>query len=142
MKRILSLMIVCFGLLSACNATTGKSGDSNEETAKLIVYYFHSTHRCMTCNAIEKNTKETLDTYFKKETDAGDIKFIALNAEKSENKDLVEKYEIWGSSLVLVKLVDGKEDVENLTDFAFAHARKNADKFKQGLKDKITEKLQ
>ncbi|MBI9036097.1 MAG: thioredoxin [Bacteroidales bacterium] len=142
MKKVVSMFLICLGFLVACNATGSESAETNGDSVKLKVYYFHNAHRCMTCNAIEKNTKETLETYFKKEVEAGEIQMVVLNAEEKQNRDLVNKYEIWGSSLVLVKFVDGKEDVESLTEFAFANARQNSEKFKSGLKEKIKEKLQ
>ena len=49
-------------LLSACNGQSKKDTNASLDTtiSKIEVLDFHSTHRCMTCNAIEKNTKYTL----------------------------------------------------------------------------------
>lgn len=41
------------------------------------------------------------------------------------------------SSLLLVSHKDGKETVENLTEFAFGNARKAPDAFKAGIEEKI-----
>ncbi len=58
----------------------------------------------------------------------------------TENEALANKYEIAWSSLLVNHREGGKEQVRNLTQFAFANARTNPDKFKAGLKAEI-EKL-
>jgi hypothetical protein len=49
----------------------------------LTVYYFHNTYRCATCNAIEAQTRKTLETYFKDKIESGTIKLMVLNAEEN-----------------------------------------------------------
>ena len=95
-------------IFTALLITPGLIICQEESNSQLIVYYFHNTRRCATCNAIESKTVETLDTYFKDKIEDGTIQMIALNAEKKENKEICEKYEIWGSTLLLVKDDDGK----------------------------------
>ena len=104
---------------------------------KLEVLYFHATRRCPTCMAIEENTKKTLDTYFAAQLKNGSIKFTVINVDESKNKAIAEKYEATGSALFLAKTTGGKESRNDLTEFAFANARNNPDKFISGLKDKI-----
>jgi hypothetical protein len=116
---------------------TWQIATQNTSEDQLTVYYFHNTRRCATCNAIESNTIKTLDTYFKDKMEQGTIQMITLNAEEEGNKEICEKYEIWGSTLLLVMIIDGNEKVENVTDFAFANARNNPEKFITGLKEDI-----
>ncbi len=104
---------------------------------KLDVLYFHATRRCPTCMAIEENTKKTLDTYFSAQLKNGSVKFTIINVDDSKNKAIAEKYEATGSALFLTKTMGGKESKDDLTEFAFANARNNPDKFISGLKDKI-----
>ena len=59
------VIILIFG---SCNAQDKNNPNSlDKSVSKIEVLDFHSTHRCMTCNAIEANTKYTLDTYFAQE---------------------------------------------------------------------------
>ena len=63
-------------LLTACNGQNkSKDHSLDQSVSKIEVLDFHSTHRCMTCNAIEANTKYTLDTYFSNELKANKITF-------------------------------------------------------------------
>jgi hypothetical protein len=85
---------------------------------KLIVYYFHATHRCNTCTEIERVTKLLLDESFADELETSAIKFISIDYEAPENKDLVNKYYAYGSTLLLVK-PDDETFNRDLTDMAF-----------------------
>jgi hypothetical protein len=103
----------------------------------LEVYYFHATNRCPTCLSIEDNTKKTLEAYFAKEIKDGKIKLTILNADESKNKTICEKYEVAGSTLLLVKTANGKETKDDMTNFAFSYSRNQPEKFMAGLKEKI-----
>jgi hypothetical protein len=103
----------------------------------LEVYYFHATNRCPTCVSIEANTKKLLENSYANELKEGKIKFTVLNSDEDKNKAICEKYEASGATLILVKYLDGKETKEDMTNFAFSYSRNQADKFMQGLKEKI-----
>ncbi len=48
-------------ILTSCNGQDkNKAASLDQSVSKIEVLDFHSTHRCMTCNAIEANTKYTL----------------------------------------------------------------------------------
>lgn len=132
MRGLLTLLLLA-GFFS-----TGALFAQEEQTeSPLLVYYFHNTHRCMTCNAIEAETKKTLDTHFKEAQENGQVKMIVLNAEEKKNRKLTEKYEVWGATLLLVRENGSEEKQENLTEFAFANARTKPDAFESGLKEHI-----
>jgi hypothetical protein len=135
MKSVLISLLVLLLFLP------GFSFAQEDISPELTVYYFHNTRRCATCNAIESKTIETLDTYFKNQMDTGAIQLVILNAEEKENKEICERYEVWGSTLLLVKNEVDKEKVENMTDFAFANARNNPEKYMDGLKEEINKLL-
>ena len=107
----LFLILTCLILVN-CKSNTKPEQELKEEDSKLTVYYFHNTQRCMTCNAIEAKMKETIDNYFSKEVNDKVINVKILNREEDINSSIVEKYEIWGSSLILVYKKDGNENVE------------------------------
>jgi hypothetical protein len=94
----------------------------------------------MTCNAIESNTKYTLETYFSEELAANKITFKVVNVDEEANFKLAEKFEATGTSLFLNIIVNGKETVIDLTDFAFMNGT-NTKVFSDELKAKIDVEL-
>ena len=63
--------------------------------------------------------------------------FRTIDISKLENKKTDEKYEVTWSSLFICKWKNGKETHENLTQYAFANARKNPDTFKSEVVRKV-----
>ena len=143
MKRTLVLMLVSLVML-ACgeksNAVTAK-----EQTARVKdcveVIYFHGKQRCVTCRAIEQHTKDVLNVQYAKQMNAGRVVWRVIDISKKENEAIAEKYQVTWSSLFLVNHKNGKEQAENLTEFAFGNARSNPEKFKEGLQQRINQAL-
>ena len=107
-------------LISACyGQTKSKEKSASQSISKIEVLDFHSTHRCMTCNAIEANTKYTLNTYFTKELKANKVTIQVINVDEKKNEKIAEKFEAAGTALVLNVIKNGKETHVDLTDFAF-----------------------
>lgn len=141
MRKTIFILTLCAGLISCGNNKTKNTGNHTSTSIKdgIEVLYFHGKKRCATCLAIEKNTKEVIETEFAEALKLGKLVFKSLDI--GENESLSDKYEITWSSLVLVDYDDDKEDTENLTEFAFSNARTAPDKFKAELKKKIEEQL-
>lgn len=142
MKNITFVDIVLlYVMVSACNAEA-QNNRSQASTAaktkadKIEVLDFHNTHRCHTCLAIEKATKEVLNKDFANEMKAGKITFRLINADDDANLDIVKKFGAFGSSLFLNVWNSGKDKAIDLTDFAFMTVNDEA-KFKKQLKEKI-----
>ncbi len=74
---------------------------------KVIVYYLHATFRCVTCNTIEKMTKELLDSKFEEQLKTGLIEWKRANFQKDEA--LAKKYQVISSCVVVVQIREGKE---------------------------------
>ena len=64
-----------------------------------------------------------------------------IDISKKENGQIADKYEVTWSSLFVNGWKDGKENVNNMTEFSFSNARKSPDKFKEGIKNKVDELL-
>lgn len=111
--------------------------NSFAQDVKIEVVDFHSTNRCMTCNAIEANAKKTVETYF---ADKKHVSFMAYNVDDAQNKSLSEEFKAHGSSLFLRVTKNGKSEIVNLTQFAFMNGR-NEEKFMAGLKQEIEKHL-
>ena len=78
-----------------------KSGQKQLKKDKVIVYYFHTTFRCWTCNQFEKLTKEVLNEHFQKQINKGRLELSVINIEDSANAHFVEDYKLVAKSLVL-----------------------------------------
>ena len=137
---ILVVMIVSLVLFS-CKEKVATEKSTNENLAnKIEVIDFHSTHRCMTCNAIEASTRYTLETYFSDELKNQNITFQVVNVDEEENYKLAEKFEATGTALFLNVIVDGKETQIDLTEFAFVNGN-DQEKFSNELKATIQTEL-
>jgi len=94
----------------------------------------------MTCNAIEANTKYTLDTYFSNELKEGKITFLVINVDKAKNEKIAEKFEASGTALFLNVIKEGKEIQFDLTEFAFMKGNEQ-EEFSKELKIKLENEL-
>ena len=140
MNTIKFLAVLTLALLITTSNAQSKDKITNKSDSRIEVLDFHSTHRCMTCNAIEANTKYTLDKYFSKEMKASKITFKVINVDDEKNEKMAEKFEVSGTALILNVIKGGKETHIDLTDFAFM---KGNDKkaFSKELKAKIEAEL-
>lgn len=146
MKKLLLLFIVGCAFIS-CNTNVRESvvTVAQKEVAvknHVEVLYFHGKQRCATCMAIESNAKAALAEHFAEQMKSGDVVFRVIDISQKENEALAEKYEVTWSSLLVVKYKNGQETYENLTDFAFGHARKSPEDFKAGVVEAINAMLQ
>jgi len=132
-------LILFIGLFSvSAQNKTNPNADNSDNTViaaseekvadEVKVYYFHATRRCATCEAVEAVSKEAITTYY------GDkVSFESINREEKENNQIVEKYKISGTALLVVN----GDKVEDLTNEAFLNARTKPAKLKSKLKSTI-----
>lgn len=123
----------------ACDSETKSTnqGENSIEIDKIEIYYFHFTRRCITCNAVESVTKETIQEYFSKEMKSGKITFKSINLDEDAGKVFAKKLNVSGQSLLFV----AKDETINLTNDAFMYAKNQPDKLKEKVKASI-KKLQ
>ena len=136
-------LIVISLLLFSCS---GKPKTENKQAVspqgdRVEVIYFHGKQRCVTCRAIEQLTNEVLEATFRNQIDKGAVVYKVIDISKKENGQIADKYEVTWSSLFVNGWKDGKENVNNMTEFSFSNARKSPDKFKEGIKNKVDELL-
>lgn len=136
------MIVLCMGMV-ACGNGNAKNESKAEEQVKndvVEVLYFHGKQRCATCIAIEKNTKELLETTFANKLKSGEVVFKPVDI--TENEELADKYEVSWSSLIIVDYDnDGEEKASNMTEFAFGNARTNPVNFKKGVEEQINTML-
>lgn len=142
MKQLSILVTLLIGVVAfSCKEKVQAEISNNEIVAnKVEVIDFHSTHRCMTCNAIETNTKYTLNTFFREELKNENITFLVVNVDEEKNYPIAEKFEATGTALFLNVIIDGKETPIDLTDFAFLNGT-DKEVFSKELKMKIDKEL-
>jgi thiol-disulfide isomerase/thioredoxin len=144
MKTInLLLLISSLAILVSCGGNPEnqeQNSDDNEIAkeygkSKVEVFYFHGDRRCAGCNAIEKVASSFInDEYPNNE----DVEFFAINYDKKENNEIVEKYKISMSSLIIAS---GDASID-LTIEAFQNASSNPDYLKGEMKDIIDNYLE
>jgi len=139
MKQLLILSISLF--LISCSGKAQNKAVENQVNKNIIeVFDFHTTNRCVTCKAIEANTKYTLETYFAEELKSGKITFKIINIDEKVNEKLAEKFQASGTSLFLNVISAKKEKQIDLTNFAFTYGKKQ-DEFSEKLKVTIEKEL-
>ena len=118
MKQLFAIGIVLLSLMGCGSRNAQKSTESTSETnsdAAVEVFIFHAAQRCATCKAIDAVVAEVLENDFSDDVKAGKIVFRDVDGSKQENRELLTKYEIYSTSLVL----DAGGKVTNLTNDAF-----------------------
>ena len=131
MKR--NLLFVVMSLFAMVALAQTKVKDHVE------VMYFHGKQRCMTCMAIEKNAREVVEKDFANEKKSGKVVFKVVDISTDEGAKIAKDYRVTWSSLFVNGWKNGKEKRNDMTQFAFKNARKNANEFKKGVSGKIKE---
>lgn len=140
MKKLLMIFVLLIGLVS-CGSGENTANAKSPVNDRVEVIYFHGKQRCATCMAIEKNTREVLNSMFANELKSGKVVFKIVDISTPEGEKIADRYEVTWSSLFVNKWKGGKETRDNMTEFGFGNARKNPDAFKKGLADKIHQSL-
>ena len=109
----------------------------NPATKKIEVYYFHFTRRCMTCNNVEKVSKEAVEQQYAEKVKTGEITFKSVNLDEKDGEAIGAKYKVEGQTLLIVS---GEKRVD-LTDKGFMYANDKPDKLKAEIKKAVDEML-
>ena len=83
--------------------------------------------------AVDKKTHQYLKDLFPDKMQNGEIIFQSINIDKNERPDLINKYQIYAQTLLIIK----GDKVIDVTDDAFMLVPTNPDKWRQKLKDNI-----
>lgn len=136
MKKLLLLSFALIMMLGgiSCNAQGAKKQETKAgASGKVEVYYFHFTRRCMTCNAVETESKKAVEAMYPKLVKSGKITFKAINLDDATSKTAAEKCGAEGQSLLVI---GGGKRID-LTSQGFMYAINNPDKLKAELKKAI-----
>jgi len=119
---------------------TASGTEISGDIAKIEVYHFHATRQCYTCKTVGNYSEETVNAYFADELKSGKLVYAHVNVDLPENKELVDKYEAKGSSLLIG--VYGKDgSFSKQEDTAVWYKIDNETDFMNYLKGVIEQKL-
>jgi hypothetical protein len=99
-----SVVLSTLSLFAQSKAAAPKAGQR-----KVIAYYFHTNTRCSTCIKIEEYSHEAIEKGFPDELKNGALEMRVVNYENAENRHFIQDYKLVSKSLVLVKMVNGKQ---------------------------------
>ncbi len=126
MKYAKFILMILLGIvmLNSSNAESKKEKKVVvKQNSEISVYYFHFTRRCITCNAVEKISKELI----KEKYESKNVKFFEYNLDEDTSKEIANKLKVSGQTLLVVK---GKKKID-LTQKAFMYAKNEPDKLKK-----------
>ena len=121
MKKLISLLIMTLMVVSL------------QAVAKVEVYYFHYTHRCVTCQAVESETLKSIQQLYPAEFKKGLITFKSVNLDEKTSDALAKKCKAEGQALLVIS---GGKRID-LTEQGFMYAKSSPDKLKAELKKTI-----
>lgn len=138
MKK-LSILLFVLGIMFANVACTAQEKKSNEASKgeTVDVYYFHFSRRCMTCNAVEEESKKAVEALYSEQIKSGKVVFKGVNLDEESSKADAEKCGATGQSLLIVS---GDKKVD-LTTVGFMNAVNNPEKLKTEIKKAVDSML-
>ena len=86
-----------------------ENADNTEKADRLIVYYFHTTYRCATCNMFERITKEIVESDFAKDVSSGRLKISTVNIEEEANKHFINDYRLYTKAIILSSVAGNQQ---------------------------------
>ncbi|MBO7259509.1 MAG: thioredoxin, partial [Paludibacteraceae bacterium] len=86
MKKELLMIALCVGMVACGNGNAKNESKAEKQMKKDVVevLYFHGKQRCATCMAIEKNTKELMESTFAEKLKNGELVFKLVYITKEE----------------------------------------------------------
>ena len=112
-------LLLAAALLYACGGSRHRVTVEAVADDCVQVLYFHGKQRCATCTAIERLTREVIDSI-------GSEKVVLRIIDIAENEALADRYQAGWSALIL----DRNGRVENLTRMGFSYAKDQPATFK------------
>ena len=108
-----TLLLLAVG--GAVYVLVGGDGGGDEAVANslpadgVVVYYFHGTKRCGTCNKMERLTAEVINDRFSERRRDGSVAFRAVNLESDATRHFITEFELASKAVVMVERGGGKD---------------------------------
>ncbi|MGD9128434.1 MAG: nitrophenyl compound nitroreductase subunit ArsF family protein [Planctomycetia bacterium] len=113
----------------------GPVSDAAEVTDGVVVYFAHSSERCPDCRELERQAHEAIQSGFAEELKDGKVVWQVRDYEKPNGAFLEKDYGVYTSTVVLVRMKDGKA-VDG------KHLDESLGKVKQGLDKELIDYIQ
>jgi len=81
-------------------------GDDAGTPCVVDVIYFHNTHRCWTCQKIERDARTVVEAEYVDALADGSLRWLAINMEVE--RQYVDRYALTKPTLILVRRVEGE----------------------------------
>jgi hypothetical protein len=136
MKKLMSLsvLLLAVSFLSVNTLAADKKTQTKvSKSVKVEVYYFHFTRRCVTCQAVETETKTAISALYPTQAKKGLITFTAVNLDEKKSEALAKKCKAEGQALLVIS---GGKRID-LTEQGFMYAKSSPNKLKAELKKTI-----
>ena len=138
MKKLISVSVLFLFIISlftcaADNKPAKQAKTAVASAAKIEVYYFHYTRRCVTCQAVESESKTAIAALYPSQFKSGQITFKSVNLDEKESEVLAKKCQAEGQALLVIS---GSKRTD-LTDKGFMYARSTPEKLRAELKKAI-----
>ena len=134
MKKLVTVLILSFLMIPFFTISAEKKDQKTTvKSPQVEVYYFHFTRRCITCQAVETESKKAVETLYPEQIKKGLITFKSINLDEESSASLAKKNKVEGQSLLVI----GKKKRIDITQDGFIYARSNPEKLKDKLKKTI-----
>ena len=134
MKKLISIsafLVLVLSFFTVGVVSAEKNGPAKgPKTEKVEVMYFHFTRRCVTCQAVEAESKKAIEALYPAQMKTGKITFASVNLDDKKSKALADRCKAEGQALLVI---NGAKRVD-LTDQGFMYARSKPEKLKVELK--------
>jgi len=85
------------------------ASDPPAQEDRIVVYYFHTTYRCTSCQKIEAYTHEAIETAFAADLEQGRVVWKLVNTDEKANKHFIKDYQLYTKSVVVAEEIGGKQ---------------------------------
>jgi hypothetical protein len=106
MKRKPRIILFFFTVLFLFSGF-GSVHSANAPDDKVVVYYFHRTIRCHSCNLLEEITRETVRLCFEREAAKGSVELKIVNMDDPDKAHYIKYFKLPYQSIVLEKREKG-----------------------------------
>ncbi len=103
-------LFILFFFIVALTANSRGLAQDVQPAARVTVYYFHGSFRCVTCTNMEKYSREAVETNFKVALASGKLEFKAVNVDEPDNVHFAEDYKLYTKTLIVSLVKDGREE--------------------------------
>jgi len=106
--HVITAALTVFIAFLAPGSGSVSAGEEPARDLHVAVYYFHWMPRCNACITVENLSAEVLEKHFGKEMEARKLTWKTVNMVEKSNEHFMTDYALFGNSLVISALVEGK----------------------------------